>query len=262
MPFLGDVDQTYPIKLLNIGIEIVGPFVGAKQHHVLKCVTCSHEWTATPISKLQNHKKHGKLGCPECSKHARYDDGRATNIKSLQDRGLEILSEWDGRNAIGADCVPLSITVKNTQCGHTFTSNAVNLLRRGVECPTCARQLKINNINHWSELNSTRWRQTATDWQKYKSTVTKQSRLSYSTHKHTINPDNLPTGKAGTEGAYHIDHIVPIRYCYDHQIPEEACSHYTNLQMLGWRENVGSRDKLKLGIPVPEIFNQYLSTLA
>ena len=144
------------------------------------------------------------------------------------------------------------------QCGHIFTSNAVNLLRRGVECPICAKQLKTNNINHWSELNSARWRQTATEWQKYKSTVTKLSRQSYITNKHSINPDNLPTGRAGTEGAYHIDHIVPIRYCYDHQIPAELCAHHTNLQMLGWLENVGSRDKLKPGLDIPKILQQYI----
>lgn len=258
MPISGDVDQSYPNKLLNIGIRINEPFIGAKQHHRLKCELCSHEWVATPISKLQNYKKHGIKGCPECSNRIKYDGIRSTNIAKLTDRGLQVVSEWDGTTGAGKGSVPIDVTVKNTQCGHTFTSNSKNLLNRGVECPICAKQYKTNNINHWSELNSVRWRQTATEWQKYKSTVTKLSRQSYITNKHLINPDNLATGRAGTEGAHHIDHIVPIRYCYDHQIPEELCAHPTNLQMLGWLENVGSRDKLKPGLGIPEILQQYI----
>lgn len=256
MPTPGDVDQNYPSRLLAIGIRINEPFIGAKHHHNLKCEICSHEWIATPISKLQNYKKHGIKGCPCCSTQVRYDLARTTNINKLVVRGLEIISDWDGNVGVGKDSAPVDVTVRNTKCGHTFTSTAKNLLTRGVECPICAKTYKTNIINHWSELNSARWRQTATDWKIYKSTVTKLSRVSYQQNKHLINPSNLPTGKAGTEGAYHIDHIVPIRYCYNNNIPPDICAHYTNLQMLGWRENIGSRDKLKDTIPT--IFEGYI----
>lgn len=258
MPIPGAVDDTYPARLLEIGIKLNEQFKGAKQHHALKCCLCSYEWIATPLSKLQNFKKHNIKGCPQCSSRVKYNSARINNIRKLIGRGLEIMSDWDGTTGTGKDSNPIDVTVKNTQCGHTFTSTSKNLLTRGVECPICAKQLKTNNINHWSELNSARWRQTATDWQKYKSTVTKLSRQSYITNRQAVNPTNLPTGRAGTEGAYHIDHIVPIRYCFDHQIPEEVCSHYTNLQMLGWRENVGSRDKLKENVAVPDILREYI----
>lgn len=252
MPIQGDVDTTYPDKLKAINIELLEPFRGAKQHHKMKCLQCAHEWEATPLSKLQNFKKWKVGGCPKCNLDRKLVEkkiSRAKNIKQLEDRGLEILSNWDGRNSVGRKCVPLPVTVKNTRCGHTFTSNAVNLLRRNVECPVCATLYKTSNINAWSELNSARWRQTATDWQLYKSKVTSLTRKSYIANKKKINPDNLPHGRAGTKGAYHIDHIVPIRYCFENKIPAKLCSHRENLQMLGWLDNVSSRDNPKGKIP-------------
>lgn len=252
----------YIQRLADAGVTLLSPLGRVKEHHQLRCDTCGTEFTATPLSITQIFKKWGTNGCASCNLVRQESTklvSRTANMKMLRDRGLEILSDWDGRNAMGAKCIPLPVTVRNTHCGHTFTSNAVNLLRRGVECPICAKQLKTNNINHWSELNSARWRQTASDWQKYKSEVTKLSRIAYKENKHTINPHNLPTGRAGTEGAYHIDHVVPIRYCYDHDIPPNICADVSNLQMLGWRENVGSRDKLKEGRDIPTVFQNYIS---
>lgn len=260
MPAFGDVDVTYPDKLKQIDIELLEPFKGAKIHHKMKCLHCEHTWEATPLSKLQNHKHWKTNGCPRCDlqrKQKRNEITRAKNIKKLQDRGLEILSNWDGRNSIGAKCTPLPVTVRNTLCGHTFTSNAVNLLRRNVECPTCAKLLKTSNINHWSELNSARWRQTANEWQKYKSKVTALTRKSYLTNEDKINPDDLPKGRAGTKGAYHLDHIVPIRYCFENNIPADICAHPDNLQMMKWKDNIVAKNHLKEKIPL--IFENWIN---
>lgn len=261
MPRCGDVDMEYPNKLRDIGIELLEPFVGSKIHHQMKCMVCDHKWTATPISKLQNFKKWGAGGCPRCTTVNRldvYSTSRRNNTIGLDTRGLEIVSDWDGRNSTGAECKPLPVTVRNKKCGHTFTSTAVNLLRRDVTCPICAKQYKTNIINASSERRSNAWKQTATAWQKYKSIVVKLTRVSYTQNKEQINPNDYPQGRAGVEGAYHIDHIVPIWYCFDHNIPVEICAHPTNLQMLGWRDNVGSRDKLKNGV-VPVIFETLMA---
>lgn len=86
------------------------------------------------------------------------------------------------------------------------------------------------------------------------------TRSTYHKHKATINPKTLLRGLAGQEGAYHLDHIVPVRWCFEHYIPIDVCAHYTNLQMLHWNDNVGSRDKIKEG-KVPLIFQPYISPL-
>lgn len=242
----------YELALMKIGIKLGEPFKRAKEHHLLICNHCGHTWSATPLSKLQAFKKYGHNGCPLCNKR-RVDERntitRSQNMQTVLSKGLEVLSEWDGRNAEGAKCKPIMVTVRNTECGHTFTSNAVNLLRTDIICTVCGKKERSSKLTQTSIDRSEEWQKTATEWKIYKSTVTKLTRKNYLANKDKINPNNLPTGKAGTEGAYHIDHIVPIRYCYNNNIPETICAHPDNLQMLGWRENVGSRDKLKGNIP-------------
>ena len=148
------------------------------------------------------------------------------------------------------------VKFENPSCGHTFVCNAVNILRTNTVCTICGKEERTSYINQWSKNNSEEWKKTADIWQKYKSKVTRLTKQSYQANKDKINPTSLPTGRAGTEGAYHLDHIVPVRYCFEHHIPEDVCAHPDNLQMLGWRENIGSRDKLK--DYVPTIFERYI----
>lgn len=95
-------------------------------------------------------------------------------------------------------------------------------------------------------------------WDKYRHQVYMATRATYRKHKALINPLELPCGKAGQKGAYHLDHIVPVRYCFEHNIPPKACGHYTNLQMLSWKENITIHDNLKEGIDVPNILKPYI----
>lgn len=251
--------MSYEQRLTDIGIILLEPFKGTKTHHLMKCNNCSHEWSATPISKTQAFKKYGYNGCPECNKiriQERNNTTRHQNIQVLLDKGFIILSDWDGRNAIGKDCMPLPVTVQNINCGHVFTSTAVNLLRRDITCPICAIDLRTHLLNKSSKERSDEWRKTATPWRAYKAKVSNITKISYRQNKHIINPNNIKFGRAGQNGAYHLDHIVPVRYCFENNIPEELCGHPDNLQVLEWKENISCRDKLKNNIP--EIFVDFL----
>lgn len=262
MPQKGEIDRSYIDRLQTIGLELEESFKGTKIHHRMKCVACGHKWSATPLSKVQAHKKYGHNGCPNCNltrQITRKTESRTKNIKQLTDRGLEILSDWTGQRVLDAENTSLPVTVRNKNCGHTFTSNAVNLLSRNVECPVCAEMYRINILNDIQDRKHQQWTKTATAWQIYKSEVTSLSRVNYNKNKAIINPNNLPKGKAGTPGAYHVDHIVSIRFCFEHNIPVEVCADVTNLQMLPWNENVVSKDKLKH--IVPKIFEGYVDDL-
>lgn len=261
MPKQGEYDLTYINKLKLIGIVLLEPYKGAKAHHNMKCTECSSVWNATPIAKIQAFNKWRTGGCPACSATRRlkeYQNIRQQNIEKLTNRGFDILSEWDGTTGLSKDAISLPVTVRNTNCGHTFTSASKNLLTRNVTCPVCAQQLKTKNINDSSKQRSDHWALSAPEWKQYRSNVTKLTKLSYKQHKDTINPNNLPTGRAGTMGAYHLDHIVPVRYCFDNNIPIHVCSHWSNLQMLNWKSNVGSRDKLKPNVKIPDILREYI----
>lgn len=253
MPIKEHIDVTYPQKLKEIGIELSEQFKGAKTHHKMECLTCFYVWSATPLSKLQNHKKYGWNGCPKCNQERITlknikEEKRIT--KEIETRGFVLLEPYAGNKT--------NILVKNNVCGHTWKARPNNLLVRNVICKICNDKIKSERMDTINKQRHQTYLLTATDWQRYKSTVSKLSRLSYKNNKITINPTNLPQGKAGISGAHHIDHIVPVRYCFNHNIPPEICSHHSNLQMLEWTTNIGSRDKLKTFIP--PIFETYIKS--
>lgn len=251
-------DGEYPLRLKLIGIELLEEYKGAKLHHQLKCARCGHEWSATPVSKIQTHKKYGVNGCPEC-KQRRFEEAKrlqlAEDLNRLYERNIEIVGDVEPGQL---HLTTIKVKFKNTKCGHEFETQPGNVLHKRIDCPICGKEDRTKNINDWSKQNSEEWSKTATEWQLYKSKVASLTRKNYLTHQDQINPNNLPRGKAGQEGAYHVDHVVPVRYCFENGIPEEVCADWTNLQMLGWRENVGSRDKLKEGAEIPEILVSFI----
>lgn len=257
MPNTGNIDQSYPQMLLaNNNIKLLQPFSGAKVHHNMQCLTCSYEWTATPLSKTQAFKKYGVSGCPNCNKNRKqqkYDDARANNIQTLLERGIEVLDGWDGRRFYEDYRL---VKVKNTKCGHIFKCSPANLLANKVECGVCGPTNRIAAATQWSRQNSEIWKLTATEWQKYKSKVYSLTATNYNNNRHIINPNNYPRALAGIDGAYHLDHIVPIRFCFDHEVPVEICASVDNLQMIPWRTNVSICDNIK-GI-LPQFILKYL----
>jgi hypothetical protein len=44
-------------------------------------------------------------------------------------------------------------------------------------------------------------------------------------------------GKAGIEGAFHLDHIISVWYGYHHNIPAEEIANIKNLRFIHWLEN-------------------------
>ena len=135
--------STYPERLEDIGIELVTEFTTAKSQHELRCMNCSNVWTATPISKLQAHKKYGFNGCPACHK-VRADSlklGKRTAFIAKIEERFEILSEYDGQQVTTS-----YITVRNKSCGHVFESAPGNLIHATVECSICAGAIRSDAL--------------------------------------------------------------------------------------------------------------------
>lgn len=184
----------------------------------------------------------------------RYTEKRRVFLRKIKERGFQILDvAYDGNQH-----QMIKINVVNTTCGHQFQILPRNIIARNVTCPICNKMKKIKHLNANSKARSVEYHKTADLWNSYRHHVYMETRKSYRKHKDEINPNNLPSGRAGTEGAYHLDHIVPIRYCFEHYVPVKVCSHPTNLQMLNWRDNVGSRDRLKEGVVIPLIFKDHI----
>lgn len=249
-----------PTELYNNNkIALLESYKGAMKHHRMQCLVCQHIWTATPTSKRQTLKKYGVSGCPNCKQQRTeqdYEQKRQDNINKLYERGIIIVdSSYDGRRHFEQHT---KVKVKNINCGHQFESSPANLLANNVECPICADEKRKQCLNQSSKYRSKIWQQTADQWELYKSKVTSLTKKNYNKHKKQINPKNLPRGKAGQPNAYHLDHIVPIRFCFENNIPPEVCADPTNLQMLHWNDNVGSRNHIKGTIP--PLFLKYINS--
>jgi 5-methylcytosine-specific restriction endonuclease McrA len=53
-----------------------------------------------------------------------------------------------------------------------------------------------------------------------------------------INPERHPRTLCGVEGGWQLDHIIPIKECFDRGIPPREAASLTNLRMLPWKENL------------------------
>jgi hypothetical protein len=63
-------------------------------------------------------------------------------------------------------------------------------------------------------------------------------------------------GRAGRVGAYHLDHIISIKYGFDNNIDPEIIAHICNLKFITWEENYSKRTKS--GMTVDTLINKIL----
>lgn len=236
----------------NNKLEIITPFNTVRCKVDMKCLVCESIISqVTPLSKTQCFKK-GNRGCPTCQREARYGKLRADNLDELRDRGIEVLTEgYDGRRHVyDEDGKLMNITVRNSHCGHIFSTLPTNLLgRKGYNCYVCGKLQRSNNLTANSIQRSEEWQDTAPEWLIYKSEVTGHTRRNYELNEMFINPKGLVRGKAGEEGAYQLDHIVSVRWCFDNNVPADICGHPQNLELLPWRDNNSKGAKLSSRIP-------------
>ena len=105
---------------------------------------------------------------------------------------------------------------------------------------------KGNKLPSMQGENHPRWNPNKSEKRKYTNAcnkVTTQFDLSV-----LENSDKL-RGLCGVDGAYQLDHIIPIQYGFDNNIPPEIIGHIDNLQFIPWEENNAKRDKLIKEIP-------------
>jgi len=243
--------MSYIQDLIKIGVIVKEQYKGAKAHHNLECLVCGFEWNATLVSIKQTHRIYGANGCTQCAesrKEERLKQTRQSNISKIEENFL-ILSEYHGEQTTTS-----KITVQNKKCNHIFEVAPGNLIHRDVKCPTCAIEMRTLILNESSLERSEEYRKTATEWNSYRHEVYSLTRQVYNTNKSTINPDNLPRGKAGVEGAYHLDHIVSVRKCFEKGVPASICADPSNLQMLKWKANIKKRTKIDT---IPVILQEY-----
>ena len=83
------MNKDYIELLKEIKLEPTKPNRSASMHQDIRCLICSSVFNATPKSKVQNYRKHEKVGCPKCTEIARYGESREAYIEKIQSMGYE-----------------------------------------------------------------------------------------------------------------------------------------------------------------------------
>jgi hypothetical protein len=81
-------------------------------------------------------------------------------------------------------------------------------------------------------------KETTPAYKKYAGKVHRLTQKIYEQYKDEINPDNLPRTLCGVEDGYQLDHIIPIKFGFENDIPREVLADKDNLRMLPWKENL------------------------
>lgn len=106
----------------------------------------------------------------------------------------------------------------------------------------CSVSCRSKDIDH-SYMNTEEYKnslrkETTPDYKRYSNLVHKLSHKTYEIYKEEINPNNYVRGLAGEIDAYHLDHIISVKYGFDNNISPEIISKKENLQMLPWKDNI------------------------
>lgn len=92
------------------------------------------------------------------------------------------------------------------------------------------------------------------EWKAYRFFVDWLTKL----HKEEL-MDGLKSGKAGTEGAYHVDHVYPAIRAFREGISPFVIAHRGNLEVLPWKENANK--SASVTISIDELFRRTDYTL-
>lgn len=89
--------------------------------------------------------------------------------------------------------------------------------------------------------NHPRWNTNKTNQKLYYSKVSSATRINKRLLKGDPNYNNI--GLCGVDGAYQLDHIIPIKYGFDNNILPSIIADVSNLQIIPWKENRNKSSK-------------------
>jgi 5-methylcytosine-specific restriction endonuclease McrA len=126
------------------------------------------------------------------------------------------------RTCIGKDCSNTFIVVPSRTkkyCSHSCQQKTANVAAKGI--------------------GSRKIRNPATpEYKKYARQVHGLSQKIYEKNIDIINPNRHPRTVCGVEGGWQLDHVIPIKECFEKGITIEEASAITNLRMLPWKTNL------------------------
>lgn len=134
--------------------------------------------------------------------------------------------------------------VECEQCSATFNKPyQVAILTHDILCSECS--LKLRRINISKGLLRSSIERNGVDYKsnytRYRSQVYKYTYKNKPKYKKWDNFDKI--GLCGVDGAYQLDHIIPIKFGFDNNICPWVIGHIDNLQIIPWMDNLIKGDK-------------------
>jgi len=126
------------------------------------------------------------------------------------------------RFCIGKNCnnsFVVKPAMKKKYCSHSCQLRTENVAKKGVG----SRGIRNPNIKEYT---------------KYARKVHGLSHKVYEQNKEIINPNNYPRTLCGVDGGYQLDHITPIKECFNKGISAEEAADLKNLRILPWKDNL------------------------
>jgi hypothetical protein len=126
------------------------------------------------------------------------------------------------RACIGRECeneFTVGQASKKKFCSHSCQQRTANVAKKGIGTR------KIRNP-------------LSKEYSRYSRQVHGLSQKIYAQNIDTINPELHPRTLCGVEGGWQLDHIVPIKECFEQGWTIEQAAQITNLRMLPWKENL------------------------
>lgn len=137
--------------------------------------------------------------------------------------------------------------VKNLEDRNCLYCNSTFSVKPGSPKRYCNKSCGAKSIDksymQTEEYKNTLRNPDLPEFEKYSRKVHFLTRKLYEEYSHVINPNGYKRGLAGEDNAYHLDHIIPIKYGFENSIPPEELAKIDNLQMLPWKTNISKSAK-------------------
>lgn len=178
--------------------------------------------------------------CNVCHHKSKLDETRRRQQCELEDLGYEVLGVQ--QNKYGHNV----FTLKTPCCSSIITPTHGNVFKQfnlygKPPCTICGGKERMSKaMTAYVEKHGANYDLAA--FEDYQKKVRKMSARTYEAYKHVINPQNYPRGRSA--GFWHLDHKVPIIWCFKNDVPPEVAAGLQNLQMLPVVENLQKSGKL------------------
>lgn len=186
----------------------------------------------------RNNAENQKLNCRSCSgKNKKLTVEHRKNISnSLKGHKMDWNDKvWATRRKRGNGGIP-------EHQKDWLRKNSI-FTKTGEESIRVQTLLKEKNITYDEYLNE------LDEYKKYKMQVRK---VTGKQPIHTLENYDKPRGKNGVNGAYQLDHILPVKLGFEWNISPDQIGDISNLRFIPWRENAIKNDKIILEVKVTD----------